>query len=425
MKIPDLLLGPGLLLNPFRSPAGLRRVQERKLRRLVRHAYEHVAHYREAMDERGLRPDDIRGLEDLARLPILTKERLQSLPVEAKTADNVDLGHCREFMTSGTTGLPLRFYVTARDLTYRNLVCARTHKAAGIGPRDKIAVIAGDLKVNRRVSFRQRLGLWRRREISSWLGPDAWIEEMLSWKPTAIIGRVTTLRILGERMRDRGIDGIRPRIILSSAEMLDDGSRRFFRETFGSRVVDHYGCFETGCAAWECRVCGGYHVNADFIILEALAPDGRPARPGEPGEVIVTNLHNLAMPFIRYRQGDDVVPSAKPARCGRGFPLLDRIDGRRDDRIVRLDGRRIPPQAVYHVLIPVPGVRRWRVEQNVPGRVTVLVEPREDFGPQAERVLVDTMQTLIGKDMAVDVVLVERFEADPARKTRTITVRIE
>lgn len=424
MKPVHIAGGPAMLLNPFRSAAALRRIQERKLRRLVRHAYGHVAHYRETMDGLGLKPDDIRTLEDLPRLPILTKTRLQALPAKAKTADNIDLSRGRVFTTSGTSGLPLSVFISLAELTTRNLICARTNMAAGIQPWDKVGVIMGDLAVNNRKGIRQRLGIWRRHEVSSWLGPDVWIEEFTRFRPTALIGRVSTLTILGQALRDRGLESLKPRVILSSAEMLDEVSRRFLIDTFGSRVVDHYGCFETGCVAWECARCGGYHYNADALIMEVLGPDGRPVAPGEPGDVIVTNLFNFTMPFIRYRQEDIVVPSAKPSRCGRNFPLLDRLDGRRDDQIVRPDGRRIPPQAVYHVMIPVPAVRRWQVVQETVDRVVVRVEPLEGFGPAAVAILVKTMQTLIGSDIAVEVVTVDRIESDPARKTRTISSRV-
>ncbi|MBN1939642.1 MAG: phenylacetate--CoA ligase family protein [Candidatus Aminicenantes bacterium] len=416
-----LASGPAMLRRPFQPAASLRRLQERKLRRLIGHAYAHVAHYRETMDGLGLKPGDIRTLDDLRRLPLLDKIRLQSLPETAKTADNIDLGRCLRFTTSGTSGRPLTVYFTRRDFAVRNLNCARTYVAAGARPWDKIGLISGDLVVNNRKTLRQRAGLWRRHEVSSWLGPDVWIEEMLREKPDVLIGRVTTLSILGQALKDRGIDGLRPRLIISSAETLDPASREFFQETFGSRVVDHYGCFEAGCAAWECPRCGGYHLNADVLIVEVLGMDGHPVPPGESGEVVVTNLHSYAMPFIRYRQEDLVVPSARPSKCGRRFPLLDRLEGRRDDQIVRPDGRRIPAQSVYHVMIPVPAVRRWQVVQESVERVVVRVEPLPGFGIEAERILVETMQTLIGKDIRVEVVQVDKIETDPNKKTRVVT----
>ncbi len=213
-------------------------------------------------------------------------------------------------------------------------------------------------------------------------------------------------------------------MIISSAETLDPASRAFFAETFGSKIIDHYGCFEAGCAAWECPRCGGYHLNADVLIVEVLGPDGHPVSAGEPGEVVVTNLHSYAMPFIRYRQEDLVVPSDRPSKCGRHFPLLERLEGRRDDQIVRPDGRRIPPQAVYHVMIPVPAVRRWQVVQETIDRVIVRIEPLPGFGPEAERVLIETMQKLIGNDIGVEVVRVERIAVDPNKKTRVVSSKV-
>jgi phenylacetate-CoA ligase len=130
------------------------------------------------------------------------------------------------------------------------------------------------------------------------------------------------------------------------------------------------------------------------------------------------------MPFLRYRQEDIVVPSAKPSACGRSFPLIDRIDGRRDDQLVLPGGRKVPPQAVYHVMIPVPDVRRWQVVQETPSRIVVRVEPREGFGPEAIRVLVETMGRLVGEGIAVEVVVVPAIEARPGEKVRAVNSKV-
>jgi len=405
------------------GPGRLAKLQSDKLGRLIRHSYAHVPYVRETLDARGIKPGDIGRIEDIRLLPLADKSFYQSLTLRERTADNLPIERCRTFQTSGTIGLPLRFHMTRRDFTLRNLNSARAYLASGYRPRQKMAVLAGDRLVNTKRSWNERLGFWRRREISSWKDPGQWLDELESWKPHVLVGRVTTLVLLAEAVRKRQRASLRPERVFASAEVLDDASRDCLASTFGCPVLDFYVTFEGGCLAWECPTCGGYHMNADMLIIEVLR-DGNPVSPGEEGEVVITNLHAYAMPLIRYRQGDSVVLSRKTPRCGRGLPLLDRIYGRKEDFIVLRSGRRIPPQAIPHVFIPVPGVGRWQVVQPSVDRLRILIEPREDFGESARRLLREEMKKLLREDVRLEIIEVESLQRDRAAKFRPIVSEV-
>jgi len=350
----------------------------------------------------------------------MDKAVYQGLTIQERGADDVPTGLCRTFQTSGTTGHPIRFLMTQRDFTFRNMNSARAYLASGYKPWQRMAVLAGDRMVNEKRSWNERLGLWRRREISSWKSPGQWLDDLTAWKPHFLIGRVTTLVLLAEAARASGhpLRGLRS--VFASAEVLDDASRSLLKSEFGCPVLDFYLSFEGGCLAWECPACSGYHISADMVIMEVLRGDGTPAAAGEEGEVVITNLHSTAMPLIRYRQGDTVVLSTKQPRCGRRLPLLDRIYGRKEDMLTLPSGRRIAPQAVPHVFIPVPGIKRWQVVQTALDRLEISIEPREGFDDSARRLLREEMMKLLREDVRIDIIEVPEISRDPSAKSRPI-----
>ena len=116
--------------------------------------------------------------------------------------------------------------------------------------------------------------------------------------------------------------------------VLHDWERRTIEEVFQCPVTNRYGCEEVSLIACECQRHDGLHVNADGIYLEVLRPDGTPCPPGEPGMIVVTDLVNRAMPIIRYQVGDMGVLSDRQCPCGRGLPLLEKIEGRMADYVV-------------------------------------------------------------------------------------------
>ncbi len=414
---------PGLLRHPRRSPAAIQKIRERKLRRLVRRAYRHVPYYRSLFDSAGLKPQDIKTLDDLGRIPLTSKSRLRDLPDSEKTAANIDLSRCGSFTTSGTSGIPLRSYFSRRDSTMKNLGWIRAFVHVGIGPRQRMAAFVGKKTVKAAPSWYERLGLWRRKEISSWEKPETWVEELRRWKPDVISGYVMTLRILAEYLEANALKDIKPRAIIQSSALLDGPSRKFLEDAFQCPVIDIYGSDEGGCLAWECRVCGGYHISEDTVILEILK-NGRPAGAGEVGDVVITNLHSEAMPFIRYRQDDIAAHSERTPSCGRRFPLLEKIEGRIDDFIRLSNGEKISPHPFYHCLDPVPGVKRWRLTQVAVDRLRVEIAADKDFADASRSLIDERLRGLVKNQMKIEIEIVDSIPVDPARKFRTVSSQV-
>ena len=406
----------------WKSPETLRAVREKKLRALIQQAYHHVPYYQKLMAGLKLRPEDIRSGQDLERLPLLSRDCLQGAPPTEVTAGNIDLRKCVSPTTSGMTGQPLKVLFRREDWTIMNLTWVRAFLASGLSPGQKRAAFTGPRDPAEGRHWYEYLGLWRRKDISTWLDQKTWIETVRRWRPAALVGYSMTLRVFAEAVQKYRVLDIRPKYIFSTAGILDDVTRRVLKDVFRAEVIDIYASVEGGCLAWECRVCGGYHLSEDTLVVEILK-DGRPAPPGEAGEVVLTNLHSHAMPLIRYRTGDEAAWARQEPSCGRRLKLLAGIQGRVNDCIVLKTGERISSQPLFFAVQNVPGVKRWRITQESSDRLLVEIEPTTEFSDVSKHSIIRNLRELVRGQMSVTVSLVSSFPFDPALKFRQVQSR--
>ena len=408
-----------VLATQWRAPDEIRVIQERKLRRLVAHAYAHVPYYRQLFDSAGLRPADIAGVDDLCRIPASSKRQLVAVRPDDLVARNVDRRRCRESRSSGATGVPLSILHRRSDLTVTNLAFLRTFVAHGYRPWQRRVEFTGSRNVPRGRSWYEHLGLLRRCVLSDASDPAQWVEELRAWRPHVIIGYVMMLRQLASEIRKQGVTDIRPRIVFSTSAILDAATRETLAAVFRVPVIDYYASEEGRCIAWECGRCAGYHVNSDLLILEILDDQGDPVAPGVEGEIAITNLHSFAMPFIRYRQGDCGVLATAGAVCGRGLPLLASVTGRSDDFIVTLDGRRLSPRLFYYALWTVPGIAEFRMTQEDLRRLRVEIVVNSDYTDASRRAMFANVRDLAGDGVEIIEAIVSSIPRGRSEKQRS------
>jgi phenylacetate-CoA ligase len=418
-----------LLRNQWKSPDEIKNIQDRKLRRLVQHAYSRVPYYRHLFDSVGIKPQDILGVEDLPKIPMTSRELLMSLPREEILAQGIDLDQCRSTRTSGCTHTPLRIFHRREDFSLTNLGWARTYFAHGLRPWHRIAEFGGSRYAERSKSWYEYLGLMRRKILVNSDNPEAWIAGLKTWKAHALIGYSSTLKLLAMTIAEQTVARIRPQVVFSCSELLDEGTRQLLGSVFQSRVIDIYGSEEGRCIAWECGQCSGYHINADLVIVEFLR-DGKPVADGEDGEIVITNLHSFAMPFIRYKQADVGVPVNRQAICGRGLPLMAIVKGRLDDFVVLRNGRKISPQFFYYAIAPIAGIVGWRVVQKNIGELRVEVVPARGPGqsrrPRRIRQRInENLRQVMGEDMKLSLEIVNSIPRDQAEKFRSVVSLVE
>lgn len=410
------------LRNQWKSSLKINRLQEKRFLKLIKHAYENVPFYTKKFEAARIKPSDIRTSDDIRILPVSSKKEMQDVPTHELISQGLDLRTCTRYLTSGTTGTPLNIFFRPRDETMINMTWIRAFLTGGMKVHHRLAAFIGKEKSVREQAWYEHLGIFRRLEISNWMTPEHWIKDLQPYRPDAIIGDTISLRLLAETVSEQSNTQISPKIIFNTSILLDPFSRNYLRDIFRCKVIDLYGSFEGGCLAWECPQCSGYHVSADMSILEILK-DGLPVGPGEDGEVFLTNLYSYAMPFIRYRLGDRVSLSKNIPTCGRNSPLLGEILGRKDDYILLGNKKKIACQPFYHILNPIPGIKKWRIIQETLNDLSIVIVPAPEFNKNSILEIQREISRLVGGQLEIKIDLVKSIDHDPKYKYRSVITK--
>ena len=239
-----------------------------------------------------------------------------------------------------------------------HLLATRWQLECGTGLTDRRLSIGLDYLVNPLLfTFKVAIALSARSSLRKQ------IEQITRSKPKVILGYPSSLWILANELREREIQGIDIETIYTSGELLDENTRRRFREVFGGDTYDGYGAIEVGGVCTECVNHSGYHIWADSIIVE-IVRDGEVLSPGEEGEIVVTNLSNHAMPFIRYNLRDLGLMLTEKPSCGNHLPLMKITSGRPQYVTQLSDDKQIPAWELISFLLFVQGVKRFKLIQQ-------------------------------------------------------------
>jgi len=413
----------------------IQQLQSTRLRELITHAYEHVPYYRQALDRCGLTPDDITGAEDIRKLPVLTKNQIRDNR-QSLVAKNVPVRHLRPMATSGSTGQPLAFFSTREDqFTYG---IARTFRAAswaGLGIADRYALVGRPRHYRRRTDqLLHELSLTVRRltvvdsgTLSEQTLPRI-AETLATGNYTGIGGSPPVLRLVADYILWHDLPRPSPDVVISGAEQLLDHERALLTEVFGTNPFSKYSSFEVYEIASECAAHTGMHIQAEDVVVEVVDEEGAAAAPGTVGRVLVTNLHNYAMPFIRYELGDLAAIDTSPCACGRYLPRLVGIVGRMSELIVTPSGRSVFGADLGLETFGPLGVRQFRVEQDETGKVVALLEWHsqvpDDSRAHGEVAIQTTLEAAIREGVHVEVRSVDHIDPHPSGKHLVVTSKL-
>ncbi len=411
--------------NQWLPPGEIDDIQWRRLETLLSQAIRWVPYYQDAFRRSGVKPEDIQSPADFRKVPLLAKETIRAAGSLMISKDPMRRGDASS--TGGTTGEPLRFYVDASAGQIRRANTIRGYRRAGIDIGDRHAVLWG---MPLDVPFRERLADAAKNYfnnhcyLSTFDMSDAamlrYASRLRSFKPHLITAYPSALALFAGFCRSRGVADIRPRAIVSSGEQLFESQREIIEAVFGCRVFDRYGSLEFGNVAHECGEHRGLHVMNDLYYVEILAENGEPANDGEVGEIVVTDLLNLYMPFIRYRTGDLAVSTRRVCPCGSGFPLLDRVEGRLFDEILTPAGKRVSGQFWSWLSCAVPGIRRFQIEQREASGVVFRFVPGPDWRDEHERDLEKKIKANFGESFRVAFAKVEEIPLTRSGKSKFI-----
>jgi phenylacetate-CoA ligase len=382
--------------------------------KLLAHARQHVDFYKDRIDlDLGSHDSLCHGW---SQIPILTRaeaaqhrERLfsKSPPREA--------GPIIAKQTSGSTGVPLHYRSTA---AFERANCALTERMFRwwrVDGRKSFAQI-----VTSRLPTPSPQGVsssgWlsarptgKKHSLAHTFDIDTQLQWLLARKPAYLTSFAAILKELAATAKARGI-ALELDLVFSVAAVLDLETRDLCRSAFGAEIADTYGAQEAGHLAAQCPDCGEYHVSADATVVEILRDDGSPAAAGEIGRVIVTPLHNYAMPLIRYELGDFAEAGAPVPSCGRRLPTLRRILGR-DRNLFRFrDGTRVWPVATRFFLEEFMPLRQFQIIQTDLDCIEIKYVPKGIPAPVDLDALTRRVRTVLGQPVAVTVCAVDKIE---------------
>jgi len=339
----------------------LREARDKKLRKIIRHAYENVPYYHELFNASGILPEDIQGVDDLQKIPITYKSDLQYQD-SSQLLSRANDQRIISMATSGETGFPLEAKLTESEYMYWKLLLLRSFLIGGARLTDKFVVLAHPFRFPEKRRWFQHLGILRHEYISALEPAAIFTPEIIKAKPDIIMGYAGALKLFLLELEKMPRLERSPRLIFSSAEKLDDETRRLAKALLGCDIIDIYSTVETGPIAWECERRKGYHINIDSVIVECIDEKGE-NQIDKQGRIVCTNLFNFTMPFIRYCIDDIGILTDTSCDCGRGFPLLEGIEGKTSDFLVLKD-RVISPAAMIAILEKYIVNARYRIIQH-------------------------------------------------------------
>jgi phenylacetate-coenzyme A ligase PaaK-like adenylate-forming protein len=409
---------PSFSARPYASRERVRSYQLTRLRRLVRFAYENVPLYTEKYRRAGVTPNDLRSLDDLVLFPSITKREVLDAYPDGALARGLDLERCLISKSSGSTGHVLSVVHRADRISIQGLALHRLISLFGsYRPWHRFTYV-----YTSEYPSRGALGMYPMEWIHT-LSPVSEIASRLVRSPPRYLACYPShlhaiAAELGEkRARDLSLRGISVSSELSSAE-----ERQSLAKIFACRVLDEYSTEELTRVAAQCRH-GTYHVFEDVVLMEILdeASDARASR----GEVTGTYLHNFAMPFIRYRQGDIAEISDSPCACGWTFRSIAKLEGRKLDAFELPSGRKLTSgfllDATYAFLFDVGAdISAFRLVQEARNRVRIEIVPGRNFDGAMSDAVCAHFAMLVGEPIDVRVQLYDRIETTRAGKHQPI-----
>ncbi|OPL13838.1 MAG: hypothetical protein AVO38_12770 [delta proteobacterium ML8_D] len=405
----------------FKPVGEIRKSRDKKLRKIVNYSYRYIPYYRKHFDELGVRPENIKRVEDLPLLPVLSKRDVLN---NEQAMINPSLGkklYTRK--TGGSTGMTLHFKKEAKALALNDAIMYRCYAWYGIDIGDRQARFWG-VPVTWKLRWKEQLKdfILNRIRISAFdISRSSCVEQykrIKKFRPAYFYGYTTAIYGFCLFMKESGIDlnGLKLKAVICTAEKMYPHHRELFNEMFECPVVDEYGSAEHGIMAFQCKE-GNMHMMADHLCIEFLDENDKPVKPGEKGRIVITDLDSYAMPLIRYDIGDIGKPTDKRCACGINLPLMEVVEGRKEDFIRRADGKLVHAAYLCYTLKD-DTVHEFKMYQKAIDILHVLIVKSPLFTSESERILEKKLRTALGEDIKITFEYLERIPREKSGKLR-------
>lgn len=401
--------------------------QSEKLKDLLIHAAKNVPYY---SDRFRAHPIDVYGGDiktQWAAVPLLSKEiareELDRLQARDRTRSYVKVE------TSGSTGLPISWHIDVRAQDVHNGVKLRHRDWWKLRLGDRQVWLWGDDELKGKGKTLRDLLVYNKKVLRlldlSEETVSKYYANLARWKPAYLYGYPSGYMQLADlcRLKNLFLGSLGIKAVISTAEILTPSQQGHLEKTFGCPVVNEYGCAELQVIAFECPQ-GGMHINADTLLVEILDDRGKPIEPGQPGEIVVTDLFNSAMPLIRYRTGDVGTFKKGTCVCGRSLPLMELSIGRQVD-MIRLPGGRLVHPEVFTPPHNNPffkplseHVKSFQVIQETPISFRIQVVAEDQHLEMIRDRFIELVEFYLGKGFRIRVERVSEILREPSGKLR-------
>jgi phenylacetate-coenzyme A ligase PaaK-like adenylate-forming protein len=397
----------------------LRQFQWNELQKLLAHAFASVPFLQEKYKGAGIRLADIRTWSDFRQLPVLTRQEINAHG--AALCSTTYKGALLPHATGGSTGTPTRFFRTYESYDWRMAAKDRVYGWSGWRLGERSLYLWGAP-----VGFVSRPQLWKTRAFeavhrelifNTFSQSDAlWqriYDAAIRYRPVLVVGYVSSLEQFSAFLRatKRTIPGLRS--VIAAAEPLFSTQRDAIEAAFQAPVFNTYGSREFMSIGGECEVHDGLHVNIENLVVET-----RDGSVDQPSEILVTDLHNFGMPFIRYATGDLGTVSDDACACGRALPKLNSIEGRVLDALRTADGRTVPGEFFPHLLKEVPELAQYRVEQRTLDHLVISAVLAQPLSRRSQTLLEKEILKVFGPAMKWEVQAVSEIPQLSSGKRR-------
>ncbi len=403
-------------------------MQTKKLRSLLEHAYSNVPYYRRVFKERKLKPTDIRSPDDLAKLPVLRKETIREGFSEFLARDFLKYVP-RLNRTSGSSGTPFEYYIDRKTVIVGLAELWRGWSYGGYWPGDRMVILSGLALVTEESSFWQdivnqaiigRMKILSLNMTTSFL--RAWINRIKEFKPRFFRGYPSTLYLFAEFVKEEGIRGVNPEAVFTTGEVLLPHQRKLIEDNLQCDVFDGYGLFDGGILAFECKEHQGLHIAMERGIVEFVDDEGNNVSDGEKGRIIGTDLHNYAMPFIRYDSDDLGTFSDEKCACGRDLVLLKSIVGRTTDILRFKSGAVI--SGLFHFLKDFD-IKQYQVVQTKNDSVVLKIIKGKTYTEKDTKAIYRVLRAAVGDDVEVEFDFTNYIEPTRSGKWKIVIKEVE
>ena len=409
----------------------LEELRRERLKRIVRLAYENTRYWQEMMDEKGIKPGDIKSLEDLGRFGLLEKSTMRKRREDMVWREG---GRRLQLVrTSGSTNEALQFYTNSHREAQISAARMRGHEWIGVrrGEREMYywgspVELSKQDRIKRMRDWFINDGLTNGFEVT----PErvaGYVEYWKRWRPKCIFGYPSTFVLTVDMARQQGIDlselkdyGLK--VISTTSEMLTEVDRQIISGAFGVGVYDSYGLREAGLIGHECAE-GTMHCMDEQVILETIDPESLEPADGE-GELVVTNIVSSVMPIIRYRTGDVVTLSEEPCLCGRNLSRLKISGGRIADFVLTDQGKWVVGYSFIYICRSVKGIVKFQVRQDKLGEIRILLVTDENFPPDGTGQVERAARARLDSTDKIIVELVDDIPASASGKYRPVISKV-